>query len=118
MYLQGFFDNAVGTGKGATAVSAMAMSVDDAGDIAGDGWGDEDEEEGDVELAVDGEKITTKKYIYCEGISNMFNQKYREHFGRSQSETHKLHEEFMTEMSLRQQHNLPHFEVPRKTSGE
>lgn len=48
----------MGSGKGATAASAMAMSVDDAGDIAGDGWGDEDDEEGEVDVAVEGKMIT------------------------------------------------------------
>lgn len=55
LYVQGFFDNAVSSGKNAATASAMAISVDDAGDIAGDGWGDEDEEEDDVDVAVEGE---------------------------------------------------------------
>lgn len=51
--VQGFFDSAVGSGKNAATASAMALSVDEAADLAGDGWGDDDEE--DVDVPVDGE---------------------------------------------------------------
>lgn len=52
---KGFFDTAVAGGKAAGGAAAAAMVVDDAGDIAGDGWGDDDDENvEDADLAADG----------------------------------------------------------------
>ncbi|XP_066948012.1 coatomer subunit alpha isoform X1 [Macrobrachium rosenbergii] len=51
---KGFFDTAVASGKTASGTAA-AMAVDDVGDIAGDGWGDDDEENvEDGELQAEG----------------------------------------------------------------
>lgn len=50
---KGFFDTAVASGKSGGGTVA-AMAVDITGDIAGDGWGDDDEETGDGDMALEG----------------------------------------------------------------